>query len=607
MKRFKGLLALVLAVAVMGGTFFTAFAKDFSDVSEADYSWCVKEIGEMADEGIINGYEDGTFKPANTVTKLESLVLVARILGSGDEVNELLLEKANDLYGEKVEEYDLAFGADEICFLLVKGIIFESELDDYLSSAKEGMKRYEVAVLLTKAMGAEKEVKEKVAVVLEYEDTMQIPSSARKYVEYVTTAGLMQGMGENKFAPVEDVNRAQMALLLYRLKGLTNYKTFTGIVASYDKTSRTIRFKTGEDIDKAYTVLPASVSLRCDGEEIAPEAITVGWEAVVTTKDDMLAIVDFMSAQSDGKVAGKLLSVIRNAGNISLKVEKITGLDKEEVTYKVSEDVVVTYNGKDATIAKLTTGDYVKLNISKNKVTVIDGESSTRTVNGSVAAIDLEGGVKFTIKVGDNEETYMAASNAKVARNSSSAKLSDILIGDKVKVKLEYNIITNIDATSTSTADTGIILGVNISTTPTLKIKIGNTVAEYPIARDAQILLDGKAGTIYDLRLNSNATITMESDSIVKIATKPVADVTEVKGEVVAVNVAYDLIQIKYIDPVSSTENVEQVFVKSGAKIISISSSTDKKLKDVQVGQTITAMGSRASGVFEATTVVIMN
>ncbi len=607
MKRFKGLLALVLAVAVIGGASFTAMAKDFSDVSEAEYSWCVKEIGEMADDGIINGYEDGTFQPAKTVSKLESLVLVARILGSGEEVNELLLEKGKDLYGEAVEEYELGFGVDEVCFLLVKGIISEDELDDYLSSANEGMKRYEVAVLLTKAMGAEKEVKEKVAVVLEYADTMQIPSSARKYVEYVSTAGLMKGMDDNKFAPTEDVNRAQMALMLYRLKGLTNYVTFTGIVASYDKSSRTIRFKTGEDIDKAYTVLPAVVTLRCDGEEISPDAITVGWEAVVTTKDDMLSAIDFMAAQSDGKVAGKLLSVIRNAGNISLKIEEMTGLEKEEVTYKVSEDVVVTYNGKDATIAKLTTGDYVKLNISKNKVTVIDGESSTRTINGTIAAIDLEEGVKFTIKVGENEETYFAASNAKVARNSGSAKLSDILVGDKAKVKLEYNIITNIEATSTSTADTGIILGVNISTTPTLKIKIGNTVAEYPIARDAQILLDGKAGTIYDLRLNSNATITMESDSIVKIATKPVDDVTEVKGEVTAVNVAYDLIQIRYIDPVSSTENVEQVFVKSGAKIISISSSTDKKLKDVQVGQTVTAMGSRSSGVFEATTVIIMN
>jgi len=62
-----------------------------------------------------------------------------------------------------------------------------------------------------------------------------------------------------------------------------------------------------------------------------------------------------------------------------------------------------------------------------------------------------------------------------------------------------------------------------------------------------------------------------------------------------------------HFSPVSATENVEQVFVKSGAKIISISSSSDKKLKDVQVGQTVTAMGSRASGVFEATTVVIMN
>ncbi len=607
MKKFRVLLALVLAVAVMGGSLVTVFAEGFKDVDETAYSWCIAEIEEMAEEGIISGYSDGTFKPQNTVTKLEALALVARVLGSRDEVNALLLESAKEIYGEKVEEYDLSFGIDEVCFLLFKGIIFEDELEDYLGSANEGMKRYEVAILLTKAMGAEAAVKEKVAAVLDYSDTMQIPSNARKYVEYVTAEGLMQGVGDNTFAPVDDVNRAQAALLLYRLKDLTDYTTFSGIVASYDKDSRTIRIKIDSETNKAYTVLPDSVTLRCDGEAISPDDITVGWEAVVTTQNDMLAIVDFLSTQSEGMVAGKLLSVIRNAGEVSLKVEKTTALDKETVTYKVSDDVVVTYNGKSGSVAKLTTGDYVKLTINKNKVTVIDGETSTKTVNGTITAIDLENGVNFKVMVNGYEESYFAASNVKVARNNSSSKLSELLVGDKVKLKLEYDIITSIDATSTNTSDTGIIVGVNISNTPTLEIKIGSNVAEYPIARDAQIMLDGRAGTIYDLRLNSNATITLESDSIVKIVTTPVEDITEVKGEVVGVNVSYDLIQVKYIDPVSSTENVEQVFVKSGAKIISISSSADKKLKDVQVGQTVTAMGSRATGVFEATTVVIMN
>lgn len=609
MKKFKGLLSAVLAVAVMCASLVSVSAKSFKDVDAEKYAWCASEISTMADDGIISGYTDGSFKPENTVTKLEALALVARVLGSRDDVNAPLVEKAKEIYAEKIEDYDLSFGTDEICYLLLKGIIFESELNDYLDSANEGMKRYEIAVLLTKAMGAEAEVKEKVTAVLDYSDTLQIPSNARKYVEYVTQVGLMQGMDKeaNTFVPLNDVTRAQAALVLYKLRDLTGYTTFSGIVASYDKTSRTIRIKLADDINKAYTVLPDSVTLRCDGEEIDADSITVGWEAIVTTQNDMLAIVDFLSAQSDGMVAGRLVSVVRTNDNITLKVEKTTALDSETVSYKVSDDVVVTYNGKAGTVSSLSTGDYVKLTIKNNKISVIDGETSTKTVKGTITSIDLESGVVFKVLVNGYEESYIASTNAKVSRNNKSAKLSDLLVGDKVTLKLEYNIINNIEATSTNTSDTGIILGVNISTTPTLKIKIGSNTAEYPIARDAEILLDGKSGTIYDLRLNSNATITMESDSIVKIETKPLEEITQVKGEVVGVNVSYNLIQVRYVDSVSGTENVEQVFVKSGAKIISISSSTDKKLKDVEVGQTVTAMGSRATGVFEATTVVIMN
>jgi len=611
MKKIKALLAMVVAVTVICASLVTVSAKSFSDVSQSKYSWCVSEISAMADDGIISGYTDGTFKPENSVTKLEALALVARVLGSREDVNEALVEKAKELYEEKLEDYDLSFGTDEICFLLLKGIIFESELDDYLGngSANESMKRYEVAVLLTKAMGAEAKVKEKVTAVLDYSDTLQIPASARKYVEYVTSVGLMQGMDAkaNTFVPLNDVTRAQAALVLYKLGNLTSYDTFSGIVASYDKDSRTIRIKLADDTNKAYTVLPSSVTLRCDGEEIEPDDITVGWEAIVTTQNDMLAIVDFLSAQSDGMVAGKLVSIVRTSGDITLKVEKTSALVSEIVSYKVADDVVVTYNDKTGTVSSLSTGDYVKLTIKNNKVSVINGETSTKTVKGTVSAIDLDTGVVMKVTVNGYEENYIVSSNVKVAKNGKTSKIADILVGDKVTLKLEYNIITNIEATSTNTSDTGIILGVNISDTPTLRIKIGNNIAEYPIARNAQILLDGKAGTIYDLRLNSNATITMESDSVVKIVTTPAEDITEVKGEVVGVNVSYNLIQVRYIDPVSATENVEQVFVKSGAKIISISSSSDKKLKDVQVGQTVTAMGSRASGVFEATTVVIMN
>ena len=99
MKKFRGLLAMVLAVTVVCASFttFTVFARSFKDVDAEKYAWCADEIGSMADDGIISGYTDGTFKPEKTVTKLEALALVARVLGSREEVNGPVVDKAVSL------------------------------------------------------------------------------------------------------------------------------------------------------------------------------------------------------------------------------------------------------------------------------------------------------------------------------------------------------------------------------------------------------------------------------------------------------------------------------------------------------------------------------
>ena len=59
---------LLLVVFVLTSTVLTpAFAAGFSDVAETDkYSKAVTTLNTL---GIINGYEDGTFKPENNVTR----------------------------------------------------------------------------------------------------------------------------------------------------------------------------------------------------------------------------------------------------------------------------------------------------------------------------------------------------------------------------------------------------------------------------------------------------------------------------------------------------------------------------------------------------------
>lgn len=43
--------------------------------------WAYEAIRDLSDKGIINGYEDGSFKPDEPITRAEVATIVARLKG----------------------------------------------------------------------------------------------------------------------------------------------------------------------------------------------------------------------------------------------------------------------------------------------------------------------------------------------------------------------------------------------------------------------------------------------------------------------------------------------------------------------------------------------
>lgn len=78
----KKVLSLVLVIAMVLSSMSFAFAAKFEDVT-GDYE---KAINALAGLGIITGYEDGTYRPENTITRAEVAKLLVEILGYGDLV-----------------------------------------------------------------------------------------------------------------------------------------------------------------------------------------------------------------------------------------------------------------------------------------------------------------------------------------------------------------------------------------------------------------------------------------------------------------------------------------------------------------------------------------
>lgn len=56
----------------------TDVANKFKDVP--DTHWASKAINELADKGIINGYEDGTFRPNEPITRAEIATIITRVM-----------------------------------------------------------------------------------------------------------------------------------------------------------------------------------------------------------------------------------------------------------------------------------------------------------------------------------------------------------------------------------------------------------------------------------------------------------------------------------------------------------------------------------------------
>ncbi len=611
LKKVISLAAVAAICSTMAYT--TAFAAKFADVTDANYGWAVEAVDSMAADKIILGYEDGTFRPANTVTKLESLVLAARILGVNDSENKELIDVFTEKYGADIEKYDIAYGSNELAYLLGKNIISTSELADYIGStnASQGLKRYELAVLLTKAMGAEETVKKNLASVLSYSDESSIPSFAKKYVEYVTEQGLMQGMSATEFSPNTEVTRAQMAVVLYKLKNNAGFEKFSAIVTNVDSLLGVIKLKGKDDEPYGYTVKD-DVALRFEGEKITLDDVSIGYECVITTKKASLFSIDFITPDVEESFRGSISSIKNNSktGTSTIKFNKfLDSGDKEVVEYTTAENVNVTYEGEKSTVTALKSGDYAEVTLKKGKITLIAAKPKTETVKGTVKEIytsDLGVYVKLT-DVDDKEVSYIAGSDITVNKNgTASAALSEVRTGDSVSMTLEYGFITKIIATSKTSNTNGFIEEINISASPSVKIKLNGESKTYPLSSDVVITVNGTSGTIYDLRLSTTAKITLESDTIVKIDTSPIETITQITGTVDLVNASYGLVQMTYYDAVTAQNITQSVFVGKATKIINNSTGKEATLKTITSGMSVTAIGSVKSGVFEATTIIVL-
>ena len=97
----KKILAAVTVMALgFGGAALAA--NPFSDVSPDD--WAYQAVSDLSDQGVVEGYPDGTFRGEKNMTRYELAQIIARLLAKEDQLNGEQRAAVDKLAGEYSDE-----------------------------------------------------------------------------------------------------------------------------------------------------------------------------------------------------------------------------------------------------------------------------------------------------------------------------------------------------------------------------------------------------------------------------------------------------------------------------------------------------------------------
>ncbi len=201
-KIFSFLLVLCTTISVFSGTCFASNGSGFEDLR--GYEWAEDAITKLKDGGIVNGNSPTTFNPGGLLKRAELAALLCRAFIAPNPTGRPAFADNEDIpewaliYVEAARRY-FYIGSDnrfrpaaestreEIVYSLVKIL----DLDTTGVSVTEAREKYN-------------------------KDWDSVKEENKAAIALATKLGIVSGDGNGRFSPGEPINRAEMAVLLYR-------------------------------------------------------------------------------------------------------------------------------------------------------------------------------------------------------------------------------------------------------------------------------------------------------------------------------------------------------------------------------------------------------
>ena len=365
-KRIATAAAAITLSMAMGATVF-AMPNDIGG------HWAQSTITQWTSKGYISGYPDGTFKPDNSITRAEFVVLVNKAMG---------YTKKGNAYFKDLSSSHWAYNE------IMKGVSA-----GYISGDASGtfrpddpVSRQEAAVMISKILDLGKNP----AAAAKFVDYRFIPAWSVGYVGSVTEAGIMSGYPDGDFKADRVLTRAEAVV---SLDGVSKYDGKTDEEKEdYTLTATMLSNKT-IDGDLIISGDLKTKSVKLDNVTVKGTVIVKGG-ASVTAND-----CDIKNLEMDSDGTGFI-----SKGNTTVK----------NTTFKESGSI--QGDGYDTVTVDKELSDRITVDAEINEF-VLDAETDVRLLSNTVI------------------KNFTATKNADNANVSfSKAEVKDMDIYDKIKI-----------------------------------------------------------------------------------------------------------------------------------------------------------------------------
>ncbi|WP_243767250.1 S-layer homology domain-containing protein [Paenibacillus agricola] len=267
----------------------------FDDVKGADVEWAMRYIASLASKRVFDGYEDGTFQPRRTITRIEAITAAVRLMGLREQAEAADAMQANLNFSDADKIKSKYAWATGYVTVALQNDLFE-ESESAVQPEKEADRLW-VTTLLVKALKLQNEAKAKVTTKLNFKDANKIPAGSVGYVAVAVKKSLVDGYEDNTFRPNNPVTRAEIAALLDRTGSqLPDNTSVRGTVNAL--VSNNLLTLTTEG--QAYSVeIDATAYIFRNGTRVAATDLRVGDSVLVRTYGGKAIFVEVLTSSNN--------------------------------------------------------------------------------------------------------------------------------------------------------------------------------------------------------------------------------------------------------------------------------------------------------------------